>query len=63
MPKLGIGKPEVPARTFGARIRQLRKAKWLTQRHLAEQVEARLKGLSKRGFNFSFAGVSASVQV
>lgn len=37
--------------TFGQRLRELRKAKALTQRQLAEKVAARLKG---RGFDFTY---------
>jgi transcriptional regulator with XRE-family HTH domain len=54
MPKLGKPTLEPRAKTFGARIRQLRKAKGLTQRDLAERVEASLKGPNKRGFKFPY---------
>lgn len=40
--------------TFGARIRELRKAKKLTQRQLAESVAARLKEKDRRGFDFTY---------
>jgi len=39
--------------TFGQRLRQLRKAKHLTQRDLAEKVAARLKEKG-RGFDFTY---------
>src|SRR5213594_2416665 len=40
--------------TFGQRIRELRKAKNLTQRELAERVAARLKEEDRRGFDFTY---------
>ena len=40
--------------TFGQRLRELRKAKSLTQRELAEQVARRLWAEDKRGFNFTY---------
>lgn len=39
--------------TFGQRLRELRKAKNLTQRDLAEKVSARLKA-EGRGFDFTY---------
>ncbi|GAB4137530.1 MAG: hypothetical protein Fur0037_02720 [Planctomycetota bacterium] len=39
--------------TFGERLRELRKAKTLTQRELAEKVAARLKEKG-RGFDFTY---------
>jgi|SRR5215813_7286350 len=40
--------------TFGQRIRELRKAKGLTQRELAERVAAGLKEEDRRGFDFTY---------
>lgn len=40
--------------TFGKRVRQLRKAKGLTQRDLAETVAARLKEQDRRGFDVTY---------
>jgi transcriptional regulator with XRE-family HTH domain len=40
--------------TFGERIRELRKAKGLTQRELADQVADGLRGEDRRGFNFTY---------
>jgi transcriptional regulator with XRE-family HTH domain len=40
--------------TFGQRIRELRKAKHLTQQELAERVAARLKEEDKRGFDVTY---------
>ena len=40
--------------TFGQRIRELRKAKNLTQRELAERVAARLKEEDRRGFDVTY---------
>jgi transcriptional regulator with XRE-family HTH domain len=42
------------AETFGQRIRQLRKAKDLTQRELAERVAARLQAEDRRGFDVTY---------
>ncbi|MCD6405319.1 MAG: helix-turn-helix transcriptional regulator [Planctomycetes bacterium] len=39
---------------FGKRLRQLRKAKNLTQRELAERVAARLQRKEHRGFDFTY---------
>ena len=41
-------------KTFGQRIRELRKAKNLTQRELAERVAAALKAEDRRGFDFTY---------
>lgn len=41
-------------KTFGLRLRELRKAKDLTQRELAEKVAARLKAEDRRGFDFTY---------
>ena len=55
MPTLLIHEqPETPAKTFGARIRQLREEKGFIQRHLAEQVRARLKQQDGGGFSVSY---------
>jgi transcriptional regulator with XRE-family HTH domain len=40
--------------TFGQRIRELRKAKNLTQRELAERVASRLKEEDRRGFDVTY---------
>jgi len=40
--------------TFGQKIRELRKAKNLTQRELADKVAARLKAADRRGFDFTY---------
>ena len=40
--------------TFGQRIRELRKAKDLTQRELAERVASRLKEADRRGFDVTY---------
>ena len=40
--------------TFGQRLRELRKAKNLTQRELAERVATRLKEEDRRGFDFTY---------
>lgn len=40
--------------TFGQRIRELRKAKNLTQRELAERIAVRLKEEDRRGFDFTY---------
>jgi transcriptional regulator with XRE-family HTH domain len=40
--------------TFGQKIRQLRKARNLTQRELADKVAARLKAEDRRGFDFTY---------
>ena len=40
--------------TFGQRIRELRKAKNLTQRELAARVAARLKEEDRRGFDVTY---------
>jgi len=40
--------------TFGTRIRELRLAKHLSQRELAEQVAIRLKEDDRRGFDFTY---------
>ena len=40
--------------TFGQRIRELRKAKNLTQRELAERVASRLKQEDRRGFDVTY---------
>ena len=40
--------------TFGTRIRELRLAKHLSQRELAEQVAVRLKEDDRRGFDFTY---------
>jgi len=40
--------------TFGQRLRELRKAKDLTQRELAERVAARLREKEGRGFDFTY---------
>jgi transcriptional regulator with XRE-family HTH domain len=42
------------ADTFGQRVRELRLAKNLTQRDLAEKVGARLKEDDRRGFDFTY---------
>lgn len=47
-------KAETKATTFGARIRQLRKAIGLTQRELAERVSSRLRKDDGRGFDFTY---------
>ena len=39
---------------FGEKLRQLRKAKNLTQRELAERVAARLQREEQRGFDFTY---------
>ena len=41
-------------KTFGEVIRELRKAKNLTQRELAERVAARLREEDGRGFDFTY---------
>lgn len=46
--------PEATATTFGARIRQLRKASGLTQRDLAERVSGHLRKDDGRGFDFTY---------
>lgn len=43
-----------PTTTFGERIRELRKAKALSQRELAARVEARLRGQDHGGFDFTY---------
>jgi len=40
--------------TFGQRLRELRKAKGLTQRQLAEEVSKRLRAEERRGFDFTY---------
>lgn len=40
--------------TFGQRVRELRKAKALSQRELAERVSSRLKEEDGRGFDFTY---------
>jgi transcriptional regulator with XRE-family HTH domain len=40
--------------TFGKRVKQLRKAKGLTQRELADTVAARLKDQDRRGFDVTY---------
>jgi len=40
--------------TFGQRLRELRKARNLTQRELAERVATRLKEEDRRGFDFTY---------
>jgi transcriptional regulator with XRE-family HTH domain len=40
--------------TFGQRIRELRKAKNLTQRELAERVASRLREEDRRGFDVTY---------
>jgi transcriptional regulator with XRE-family HTH domain len=40
--------------TFGQCLRELRKAKNLTQRELADRVAARLKEEDRRGFDFTY---------
>ncbi len=40
--------------TFGQRLRQLRKARNLTQRDLAAKVSARLRAEDRRGFDFTY---------
>jgi transcriptional regulator with XRE-family HTH domain len=40
--------------TFGQRIRELRKAKHLTQRDLAERVASRLREEDRRGFDVTY---------
>ena len=40
--------------TFGQRIRELRKAKNLTQRELAERVASRLREENRRGFDVTY---------
>ena len=40
--------------TFGQRLRDLRKARNLTQRDLAERVATRLKEEDRRGFDFTY---------
>ena len=40
--------------TFGARIREIRKERRLTQRQLAERVAARLREKDRRGFDFTY---------
>lgn len=40
--------------TFGQRLRELRKAKDLSQRELAERVAARMRGEERRGFDFTY---------
>jgi HTH-type transcriptional regulator, competence development regulator len=42
------------AQTFGQRIRQLRKAKNLTQRELADRVATRLQAEDRRGFDVTY---------
>jgi HTH-type transcriptional regulator, competence development regulator len=42
------------AQSFGQRVRELRLAKNLTQRELAEDVAARLKEEDRRGFDFTY---------
>jgi transcriptional regulator with XRE-family HTH domain len=39
---------------FGQRLRELRKARNLTQRELAERVATRLKEEDRRGFDFTY---------
>jgi HTH-type transcriptional regulator, competence development regulator len=41
-------------KSFGQTIRDLRKAKTLTQRELAERVTARLREEDRRGFDFTY---------
>lgn len=41
-------------KTFGQRLRELRKAKNLSQRDLADKVAARFKADDCRGFDFSY---------
>jgi len=41
-------------RSFGEVIRELRKAKNLSQRELAERVAARLRSEDRRGFDFTY---------
>ncbi|KAB2958571.1 MAG: helix-turn-helix transcriptional regulator [Candidatus Methylomirabilis oxygeniifera] len=40
--------------TFGGRVRELRLAKKLSQRELAERVASRLKDEDRRGFDFTY---------
>lgn len=40
--------------TFGKRVKQLRKAKGLTQQELADTVAARLKDQDRRGFDVTY---------
>lgn len=40
--------------TLGARVRELRLAKQLSQRELAEKVAARLRDEDRRGFDFTY---------
>lgn len=40
--------------TFGERLRELRLAKHLSQRDLAEKVAARLRDEDRRGFDFTY---------
>lgn len=40
--------------TFGRRLQELRKAKNLTQRDLAEKVATRLQEKERRGFDFTY---------
>ncbi len=40
--------------TFGQKIRELRKAKNLTQRELADKVATRLRAEDRRGFDFTY---------
>jgi transcriptional regulator with XRE-family HTH domain len=40
--------------TFGCKLREIRKARGLTQRELADLVSARLKGDDRRGFDFTY---------
>jgi transcriptional regulator with XRE-family HTH domain len=46
--------PVSDARTFGQRIRELRKARNIDQRTLAERVEARLQASGGRGFDVTY---------
>jgi transcriptional regulator with XRE-family HTH domain len=43
-----------PETTFGQRLRDLRKAKGLTQRELAERVAVALQEEDRRGFDFTY---------
>jgi transcriptional regulator with XRE-family HTH domain len=41
-------------RSFGSRVKELRKAKNLSQRELADRVAARLKAEDGKGFDFTY---------
>ena len=49
-----VPEPVVKPLTFGQKIREVRKAKNLTQRELADLVSARLRAEDRRGFDFTY---------